>query len=52
MTIAEQHKPSILIVDDDEVYRTRLARAFVDRGYDTRTAHDYDSAIAAATAPD
>jgi ActR/RegA family two-component response regulator len=25
-------KQSILIVDDDEVYRNRLARAFVDRG--------------------
>ena len=47
MSTADQ-KPSILIVDDDEVYRTRLARAFVDRGYDTRTAHDYDSAVALA----
>ena len=45
-----EHKPSILIVDDDEVYRNRLARAFVDRGYDVRTAQDYDSAVAAATA--
>src|ERR1041385_7110342 len=44
-----EHKPSILIVDDDEVYRSRLARAFVDRGYDTRTAQDYDSAVAAAS---
>ena len=43
-----EQKPSILIVDDDEVYRTRLARAFVDRGYDVHTAHDYDSAIALA----
>jgi two-component system response regulator RegA len=41
-------KPSILIVDDDEVYRTRLARAFVDRGYDVRTAHDFDSALSLA----
>src|ERR1044071_1715175 len=48
MTVADQ-KQSILIVDDDEVYRNRLARAFVDRGYDTRTAQDYDSAVAAAT---
>ncbi len=48
---AEQHdKPSILIVDDDEVYRSRLARAFVDRGYETRTAQDFDSGVAAATA--
>ena len=42
------HKPSILIVDDDEVFRTRLARAFVDRGYDVRTAGDYDAAVASA----
>ena len=48
MTAVEQ-KPSILIVDDDEVYRTRLARAFVDRGYDVRTAQDYDSAVVVAT---
>ncbi len=48
MTTAEQ-KPSILIVDDDEVYRNRLARAFVDRGYDVRTGSDYDTALAAAT---
>ncbi|MBV8758715.1 MAG: response regulator [Deltaproteobacteria bacterium] len=45
-----EQKTSILIVDDDEVYRTRLARAFVDRGYDVRTAHDYDSAVAVAQA--
>jgi two-component system response regulator RegA len=44
------HKPSILIVDDDEVFRNRLARAFVDRGYDVRTAGDYDSAVAQAQA--
>jgi two-component system, response regulator RegA len=42
--------PSILIVDDDEVYRSRLARAFVDRGYDVHTADGYDRAVAQATA--
>ena len=47
MSSAEQ-KQSILIVDDDEVYRNRLARAFVDRGYDVRTAQDFDSAVVAA----
>lgn len=47
MSTAE-HRPSILLVDDDEVYRTRLARAFVDRGYDVRTGCDYDTAVAAA----
>lgn len=45
-----EHRPSILLVDDDEVYRNRLARAFVDRGYDVRTAGDFDQAVAAATA--
>jgi two-component system response regulator RegA len=43
-----EHKPSILVVDDDEVYRTRLARAFVERGYEVRTAHDFDSALGLA----
>jgi two-component system response regulator RegA len=43
-------KPSILICDDDEVYRTRLARAFVDRGYEVRTASDHDSGLAAVQA--
>jgi two-component system, response regulator RegA len=40
--------PSILLVDDDEVFRNRLARAFVDRGYDVRTAFDYDTAVVSA----
>src|ERR1700760_4622797 len=47
--MSSDHKLSILIVDDDETYRNRLARAFVDRGYDVRTGHDYDSAVALAT---
>src|SRR5512144_331011 len=47
--MTSEHKPAILIVDDDETYRNRLARAFVDRGYDVRCAHDYDSALALAT---
>ena len=49
MSEPREAKTSILIVDDDEVYRNRLARAFVDRGYDVRTAHEYDSAVASAT---
>src|SRR6202042_2336611 len=44
-----EHQLSILLVDDDEVYRNRLPRAFVDRGYEVRTAHDHDSGVAAAT---
>lgn len=39
---------SILLVDDDEPFRQRLARAFVDRGFEVRQAADYDGAIAAA----
>src|SRR5215467_6949455 len=49
MTERAHEKQSILIVDDDEVYRNRLARAFVDRGYDVRIASDHDSGVAAAT---
>jgi two-component system, response regulator RegA len=41
-------KPSILIVDDDQAFRRRLARAFEDRGYDTSTAGDYEEAVALA----
>ncbi len=39
---------SILLADDDEIFRKRLARAFSDRGYEVRTAADYDQAIASA----
>jgi two-component system response regulator RegA len=41
-------RPSILIVDDDEVFRRRLARAFDERGYDVRAAGDYEEAVAEA----
>jgi two-component system response regulator RegA len=40
--------PSILLVDDDEVFRRRLARAFESRGYDTRIASNYDEAVNSA----
>jgi len=43
-------KPSILIVDDDEAFRRRLARAFVDRGWDVSQADSHATAIAAARA--
>ena len=36
---------SILLVDDDRVFRDRLARAFTDRGFDVSTAHDVESGI-------
>lgn len=47
---ADGQKPSILIVDDDAVLRERLARAFRERGFEVRTACDYDAAIAEARA--
>jgi len=39
---------SVLIVDDDPIFRQRLGRAFVDRGYDVRTAADVEEALARA----
>jgi two-component system response regulator RegA len=39
---------AILLVDDDEVFRERLARALRDRGYDVATAADHDLALKAA----
>jgi two-component system response regulator RegA len=41
---------SLLIVDDDGPFRTRLVRAFTDRGFDVRGAGDYDEALAMARA--
>lgn len=35
---AGDHSPSMLIVDDDEVFRERLARSLRMRGFDVRTA--------------
>ena len=46
----ETTKTSLLIVDDDRVLRERLARAFRDRGYDVRTAADYDDGLVQARA--
>jgi two-component system, response regulator RegA len=45
---AEDVRASILLVDDDAAFRKRLAKALADRGYDVRTAGDYDEAIASA----
>src|SRR5215471_9500909 len=41
-------RPSILVVDDDQVFRERMARALADRGYDVRAAGDYDTAMSSA----
>ncbi len=39
---------SVLVVDDDEVFRSRLVRAFVERGFDAHGAGDYQAALDAA----
>lgn len=41
---------TILLVDDDEVFRERLARALRDRGWQATTAAGYDEALAATEA--
>jgi two-component system response regulator RegA len=46
--VTQEVRASILVVDDDEPFRTRLGRAMRDRGYDVRTAGDYEAAMAAA----
>jgi two-component system response regulator RegA len=37
--------PSILLVDDDERLRSRMARAFEERGYEAQQADGYERAI-------
>jgi two-component system response regulator RegA len=46
----EGDNPSILVVDDDRVLRERLAKALSERGYDVRSAADYDAALTVARA--
>jgi two-component system response regulator RegA len=41
-------RPSLLLVDDDAVFRERLARAFRERAWDVRTAASGDEALARA----
>lgn len=44
----ERDAETVLVVDDDEAFRTRLARAFADRGHPTRSAATADEALALA----
>lgn len=39
---------TLLIADDDRILRERMARAFRDRGFDVRTAADYNEALTLA----
>jgi two-component system response regulator RegA len=42
--------PTMLVVDDNSVLNRQLARAFERRGFQVRTAADFDEAVAKATA--
>ena len=42
-------KPSVLLVDDDERLRSRMARAFEERGYEAHQAAGHDEAVAIAS---
>ncbi|EPX61274.1 Dna binding response regulator PrrA (RegA) [Cystobacter fuscus DSM 2262] len=41
--------PTLLLVDDEAVFRERLARAFRERGFEVGTAGSYEEALALAT---
>jgi len=43
------NRPTILLVDDDDVLRNRLTRALASRGYDVYAAKTKDDAISQAT---
>lgn len=45
---SNSEEASLLLVDDDEIFRDRLARALTRRGYDVTVAADYDGAMALA----
>ena len=45
MTESERAPRSVLVVDDDDVFRTRLGKAFQDRGFEVRTALSAEQAI-------
>jgi two-component system, response regulator RegA len=48
MTAPRELPRSLLIVEDDDVFRQRLAQAFRDREFDVREARDAEEALAAA----
>ncbi|MGB5729879.1 MAG: response regulator, partial [Thiogranum sp.] len=48
MNSDEDPRPSVLIVDDDEVFCEVLADALEDRGYRVAAAHDIETGLAQA----
>lgn len=49
LTEGASPSPSVLLVDDDERFRSRMARAFEERGYEVQQAGGYDGAAAIAS---
>jgi two-component system, response regulator RegA len=47
-TLNTDHPQSLMVVDDDQILRERLARAFARRGFEVRTADSADAAAALA----
>ncbi|MFO0726044.1 MAG: response regulator [Myxococcota bacterium] len=47
--MSDDDKLSILVVDDDEIFRERLGRALKERGYEVRLAASASEAVALAT---
>jgi two-component system response regulator RegA len=45
-----ESRPSLLLVDDDAIYRERLAKAIAARGYEVRTAAGAEGAVVLAEA--
>lgn len=45
--MTDEAKPTVLVVDDDEVFRTRLGRALGERGFVVTLAATVDDALAA-----
>ena len=41
-----KEKPAVLIIDDDEVFRHRLGRAFISRGWEAQESDGLDRALA------
>ena len=50
MSDANRESRTLLIVDDDQPFRSRLVRAFQDRGFDATAAGSLEEAVAAAQA--
>ena len=46
LVVAAPHAPpTVLVVDDDKIFNTRLCRALTDRGWTAQSAFDGDSAL-------